>query len=105
MLQKLKKYTAFMAALLIYSGPGLAAESVNLERFLQSAASASAIAAAVAMVDGCSLPLEIEESQISGGVRLSFSCNGNEEEEGTAIIEFMDDGAGGVLPLRYDFAG
>jgi hypothetical protein len=83
----------------------VAAAEIDWQKYIQSSANVSAIAAAVAFVDGCSKNLDIEESSSDGKVRLSFTCDGKEDEEGTAVIEFESFGDGPLMPKKFEFAG
>ena len=82
-----------------------AAAEIDWQKYMQSAANVSAIAAAVALVDNCSKKLEIVESITEGAIRLDFICTGSEEEEATGSIEFLRFGDDGLVPQRIIFAG
>lgn len=73
--------------------------------YMQSAANVAAIASAVALVDGCSKPLKIEETVDKHKRQLAFTCPGGEDEEGTAIIEFESFGDGVLVPSKFSIAG
>ena len=82
-----------------------AAAEINWQKYMQSAANVAAIAAAVAFVDGCSKKFKIEESSFDGKVKLTFTCSGKEDEEGTAVIEFESFSDGVLVPKKFDYAG
>lgn len=93
-------------ALGMLSVPGKAsAGEINWDKYMRSGSVVSSIAAAVSQVDGCSKPLLIEETKEGNRIRLSFTCNGREDEEGTAIIEFESFEDGVLVPSRFLFAG
>lgn len=68
---------------------------INWLKYMQHASTASAIAMALSHVDHCSKKLGIQEEDYkdpeSGDdlVILSFSCGGNEDEEGSAYLRFF----------------
>lgn len=90
-------------------------EKINWLTYMQHAASASAIAMALSYVDQCSKKLiisELETKDLETGndiMVLSFSCQGNEDEEGTALLEFFGNReaieSGGPHLKSFDFAG
>ncbi|MGI9415696.1 MAG: hypothetical protein ACR2PM_18615 [Hyphomicrobiales bacterium] len=95
-----------LLSMLSISIPGeAAAADIDWHKYMQSAANVSAIAAAVAMVDDCSKKLVIEETVSEASVRLSFMCNGTEDEEAAAFIEFHKFGDDVLVPKKFEFAG
>lgn len=92
------------AALVSFAAtPGHAAE-VNWAKYMTLAANASAIASALALVDGCSKPLVVTETKEGDTVRLQFNCNASEDEEASSIVVF-DVFGDTLLPSRFEFAG
>lgn len=73
---------------------GVNGTKINWLKYMQHASTASAIAMALSHVDNCSKKLRIREEDYkdpeSGDdfVILSFSCGGNEDEEGSAFLFF-----------------
>ncbi len=67
---------------------------INWLKYMQHASTASAIAMALSHVDHCSKRLGIREEDYKDPktgddlVILSFSCDGNEDEEGSAFLFF-----------------
>ena len=94
---------AFAAAFVLSASAGQAGE-IGWEKYMNSAASVAAIAAAVAMVDQCSKPLEISETRQNGQILLTFNCTGGEDEEASATVRF-DDFGGTLVPNGYLIAG
>ncbi len=96
----------YFTGMLLNSKDAVAA-GIDWQKYMQSSANVSAISAAVAWVDGCSKkPLLIEELKPGEGkVLLTFTCDGNEDERATAIIEFNSYGNGNLFPKKFDFAG
>lgn len=92
-------------ALWLLAPQDAAAADIDWRKYMQSAANVSAIAAAVAMVDNCSKSLMIEETVADTTVRLSFLCNGSEDEEAAAFIEFHKLGDDVLVPGKFEFAG
>lgn len=84
---------------------GVAAAEIKWQKYMQSSANVSAIAASVAIVDQCSKKLVIEETISPEKTRLDFICDGKEDEEGTASIEFTRLGDDGLIPSKFLFAG
>jgi hypothetical protein len=82
-----------------------AAAEIKWQKYMRSSANVSAIAAAVAMVDHCSKKLGIEETISERKIRLDFICDGTEDEEGTASIEFSRFGDDGLISSEFFFAG
>ena len=88
---------------------------INWHKYMQHASTASAIAMALSYVDRCKKKLVIQEledkDQDSGAdlLVLSFRCDGNEDEEGAAILEFgggrkaFEEGP--PMLKGFDFAG
>lgn len=74
---------------------GVDGPKINWLKYMQHASAASAIAMALSHVDHCSKRLGIREEDFkdpeSGEdlVILSFSCDGNEDEEGSAFLFFL----------------
>ncbi|MEM8878045.1 MAG: hypothetical protein AAGD23_09255 [Pseudomonadota bacterium] len=74
---------------------GAEGAEINWQIYLQHSSTASAIAMALSYVDQCSEPLGILEEDFqdpdSGEdlVILSFSCSGDENEEGSAFLRFF----------------
>ena len=67
----------------------------------------SSIAAAISWVDHCSKkPLLIEEWRRSDTKRdLVFTCDGTEDEEGSAILTIEKLGGPNWFPTGYSYAG
>lgn len=94
---------------------GVDGAKINWLKYMQQARTASAIAMALSYVDDCSKKLEIQEYELkdqeSGAdvLVLSFSCQGGEDEEGSAILTFwggrraFEDGT--QILKGFDFAG
>ena len=97
--------SCFVSLACLLSPHQAVAADIDWRKYMQSAANVSAIAAAVAMVDGCSKKLLIEETVSDTTVRLSFLCNGSEDEEAAAFIEFHKIGEDALLPGKFEFAG
>jgi len=93
------------SACIVIAASDAAADDIDWRKYMKSAAVVSSIAAAIALVDNCGKPLQIEETKDDGKIRLSFTCSGNEDEEGTAVIEFDDFGDGVLVPSKFDLAG
>jgi hypothetical protein len=93
----------FTIALALSATAGSAGD-IKWEKYMNSAGAVAAIAAAVAFVDGCSKPLQIEETRQDGEIWLTFNCAGGEDEEAAATITF-DDFGGVLIPKAYAFAG
>lgn len=83
--------------------PGNAAE-VNWAKYMTLSANASAVASALALVDGCSKPLVVTETKEGDTVRLQFDCKASEDEEASSIVVF-DVFGDTLLPSRFEFAG
>jgi len=94
-----------LSVCLVASGSDATAADVDWRKFMNSAAVVSSIAAAIALVDDCSKPLTIEETKNDGKIRLSFTCDGNADEEATSVIEFESLGEGVLVPSRFFLAG
>lgn len=94
-----------LAATLIAS-LSLPAQAANVDwsKYMTLAANASAIASALALVDGCSKPLVVTETKDGDTIRLQFDCKASEDEEASSIIIF-DVIGDTVLPSRFEFAG
>ncbi len=87
------------------SGPRTG-KQINWQEYMTSAGLVSAIASAMSYVDHCSKPLVIEEWRRSSGKRdLVFNCNGNEDEEGSAILSIQRFGSSPWMPAGFKFAG
>ena len=97
--------SCFVSLACLLSSQDAAAADIEWRKYMQSAANVSAIAAAVAMVDGCSKKLLIDETVSDTTVRLSFLCTGSEDEEAAAFIEFHKIGDDTLLPGKFEFAG
>ena len=84
-----------------------AEEPADFERFLQSPAAAAAIASAVAMVGGCSVPLEFDQTAGNDGTSIAMSvhCFGSEDDEASVSINFEDYGNGNIIVRGFDLAG
>ncbi len=82
-----------------------AAADINWNKYMQSAATVAAIAAAMATLGHCSKKLKIEETNSGGMIGLVFTCDANEEEEASSIIFFERFGDGPLMPKKYMFAG
>lgn len=99
--------TAMLVALPL--SPAVADElsAAGYQKYFRSAAVLSAAAAAAAQVGACSQPLYIQEARPDTGglIQLSFTCDGSEDEEATAIIEFREYDGGALIPERFLFAG
>lgn len=95
---------AAIAASLMLGGASAQAGQVGWDKYMRSAASVAAIAAAVALVGECSKPLEFEEMKQDGQVLLTVFCNGSEDEEFAVIVTF-DDFGDGLIPNGYQLAG
>ncbi len=73
---------------------GVDGAKINWLKYMQHASSASAIAMALSHVDHCSKRLGIREEDFKDPktgdefVILSFSCDGNEDVEGSAFLFF-----------------
>lgn len=83
-----------------------AAAEIKWQKYMQSSANVSAIAAAVSWVDGCSKkPLLIEElNRGDGKFTLVFTCLG-EKDQASGIIHFNSYGEGSLFPEKFDRAG
>ena len=81
------------------------ADEIDWQKYLQSGAVAAAIASAVAQVDQCTNPLDISESKNGNTWRLVFTCLGSEEEQASAIVEFVELSKGVLVPSRFELAG
>lgn len=90
---------------LVLHGKQVEAADINWEKYMHSAAVVSAIAAAVALVDHCSRPLDFQEIKEDGKLTLVFNCNGNEDEEAAGIIEFDVFDGGAIVPSKFSIAG
>ena len=95
---------AAIAVSLMLGGAPAQAGQVGWDKYMNSAASVAAIAAAVAMVGKCSKPLEFDEMKQDGQVLLTVLCNGSEDEEFAVIVTF-DDFDGALIPNGYQLAG
>ena len=84
-----------------------AEEPADFERFLQSPASAAAIASAIAMVGVCSVPLEFDQAAGDDGTSISMGvhCFGAEHDEASVSINFEDYGNGNIIVRGFDLAG
>ncbi|MEL6819936.1 MAG: hypothetical protein AAFP80_14910 [Pseudomonadota bacterium] len=84
-----------------------AQEPADFERFLQSPAAAAAIASAVAMVGGCSVPLEFDQTAGDDVTSISMGvhCFGTEDDEASVSINFEDYGNGNIIVRGFDLAG
>lgn len=104
------KARIFLLSCLVWTGwisisKDAAAAEIDWQKYMQSSANVSAIAAAVAWVDDCSKKLKIEESISGRRVRLSFTCSGIENHGEHAVVEFDKIGDGGLVPKKFEFAG
>jgi len=90
---------------LMFHGQQVKAADINWEKYMHSAAVVSAIAAAVALVDHCSKPLNFQEIKGDGKLTLVFNCNGTEDEEAAGIIEFDIFDGGAIVPSKFSIAG
>ncbi len=85
-----------------------AAAEIKWQKYMQSSANVSAIAAAVSWVDGCSKkPLLIEElNRGDGKFTLVFTCLGEKDQANSSgIIHFNSYGEGSLFPEKFDRAG
>ncbi|MBL4892911.1 MAG: hypothetical protein JKX91_14025 [Rhizobiaceae bacterium] len=71
---------------------------------MQSSANISAIATAVARVDNCANKLIFEETSSAENIRLDFICDGTEDEDATASIEFLRLGEDILVANRFYWA-
>lgn len=97
--------TAAAAALLLALGAasGARAQDVDLSKYLQTGASAAAVASAIAQVTPCDEPLQFHEMEVEYGVRLMITCASSESGAG---IDFMPvPGGNTLLPQRFSYAG
>jgi len=70
--------------------PAMAEEPADLTRFLQDGASAGFLAAAVAALDDCKIPLEFTQSpDASNSDRIVLSVSCLEPENGHAMLLFF----------------
>ena len=99
--------TTSLAATLFMSIGAHAEEPVDFERFMQSPAAAAAIASAVAMMQGCSVPVEFDQAGGSDGTSVSIGvhCYGIEDDEASVSINFEDYGDGNIIVRGFDLAG
>ncbi|PCJ95036.1 MAG: hypothetical protein COA52_04200 [Hyphomicrobiales bacterium] len=81
------------------------AEDIKWQKYMNSAAVVSAIASAVAMVGSCDKPLEFFETTEGDKLSLSVNCFGSEEQEFTAVIEFIMLYDDVLVPDHFYFAG
>jgi hypothetical protein len=88
-------FVAGTASLAAAQSDAVEGADINWQIYLQHSSTASAIAMALSYVDNCSEPLGILEEDFhdpdSGEnlVILSFSCSGDEDEEGSAFLRFF----------------
>ncbi|MEM9107413.1 MAG: hypothetical protein AAGC96_17320 [Pseudomonadota bacterium] len=89
------------------SGTAKADDQIDWNSYMQSAPVVAAIASAIAHVDHCSVrPLLIEEIVSGENKRtLVFTCNGNEDEEGSAILQLERFGDSDWMPVGFEYAG
>ncbi|MEO1703325.1 MAG: hypothetical protein AAFR71_14865 [Pseudomonadota bacterium] len=102
---KLAKPPLAMALLLPITAH--AQEPADFERFLQSPAAAAAIASAVAMVGGCSVPLSFDQTNGDNetSVSIGVHCFGTQDDEASITINFEDYGNGNIIVRSFDLAG
>lgn len=81
------------------------ADEIDWQKYMNSAAVVSSIAAAIAMVSPCENPLEFSETVEGDSLRLNVNCVGGEDDEATAVIEFTRYGDGLLVPEKFYFAG
>ena len=82
-----------------------AAAEIKWQKYMQSSANVSAIAAAVALVDSCSKKLIIEETISKEKIRLDFICYGTKDDDATSSIEFLRVSDEYLMPKNFLFAG
>ena len=89
-----------------FTGSNFTASAADIDwsKYFQNSATVSSVAAAMSLVESCSVPLSFEEKSEGGKVQLSVSCQGGEDEAATAIIEF-DDLGGVLVPAKFYLAG
>lgn len=104
MISKIAIRVSLAAALVGFLGTPSHAADVNWAKYMTLAANASAIASALALVDGCSKPLVVTETKEGDSLRLQFDCKASEDEEASSIVVF-DVFGDTVLPSRFEFAG
>ena len=82
-------------------------KQINWQEYLNSALLVGSMAAAISWVDHCSKkPLLIEEWRRSDTRRdLVFTCDGTEDEEGSAILIIEKLGDDDWMPTGYSYAG
>ncbi|MGJ8535046.1 MAG: hypothetical protein ACSHYC_22880 [Alphaproteobacteria bacterium] len=93
-----------IASCVLFTAPSFAADTVDFARYMQSPASISAIASAVASVGACSVPLEFDETKSEDETRLGIHCRGTEDDESSIFVRFVDDGYS-IIPKGFDYAG
>lgn len=102
-------FSAAIGIAAIAAGPERASadDAIDWNSYMQSASVAAAIASAIAFVDQCSVRPLLMEEIVSGDDKrtLVFTCDGDEEEEGSAILHLQRFGDGPWMPMGFDFAG
>ena len=85
----------------------LVGKQINWHEYITSAMLVGSIAAAMSRVEHCSKkPLLIEEWRRNDTKRdLVFTCDGNEDEQGSAILTIEKIGGPNWEPTEFRFAG
>lgn len=95
---------ALAGAAAVATAGSAAAETVGVEYFLQSPASAAAVASGVSAANDCPSPLIFEGSRTQFGAQLAIHCRGSAETEFSVIISFSGEGVG-MIPESFQYAG
>ena len=107
----MKRSVSFVTALgiALMAGSAMAttalaqSDKVDFAKYMQSAASAGAVATAIASLEGCPNPFTFSEDKEDDNLVLNVHCDWNEGESSVSVIfsVFGDK----LLPLSFRHAG